>query len=110
MRRADKVRVKTIYAPRLNAPWDRWAGVNYTDNVDEHLGDPEIGVVIVTTPPHVHYQIVKQVIEAGKNVVLEKPFVPSVKEAEELFALARQHGVMIQGYQDRRFDSDFLTM
>lgn len=110
MRRQDKVRVKTIYAPRLGDLWDRWDGVCYTDNVDELLGDPEIDVVIVTTPPHVHYQIARQVIEAGKNVVLEKPFVPSVREAEELFALAHKHGVMIQGYQNRRFDSDFLTM
>ncbi|MFU1850572.1 NAD(P)-dependent oxidoreductase, partial [Enterococcus faecium] len=44
-----------------------------------------------------------------KNLVLEKPFTQSVKESQELFDLAREKGLMIQGYQNRRFDSDFLT-
>lgn len=109
MRRADKIRVKTIYARTLRDDWKHWDGVKYTDDVDELLGDPEIDAVIVTTPPQAHYSIAKQIMEAGKNVVLEKPLVHSVKEAEELFGLAKEKGVMLQGFQNRRFDSDFLT-
>ncbi len=109
MRRQDKIKVKTIYARKIRDDWAKWEGVRYTEDVYELLGDPEIDVVVITTPPHVHYQIAKQVIEAGKNVVLEKPFVHNVRNAETLFAMARENGVMLQCYQNRRFDSDFLT-
>lgn len=109
MRRRDKICIKTIYARKLRDDWAKWEGVQYTENEEELLGDPEIDVVIITTPPQAHYPIAKKVLEAGKNVVLEKPFVHSVKEAEELFALAKEKGLMIQCFQNRRFDSDFLT-
>ena len=110
MRRKDTITVKTVYARTLRNEWARWDGVKYTDNVDELLGDPEIDVVIVTTPSQAHYSVAKQALEAGKNVVLEKPFTQTVEESQELFDLAREKGVMIQGYQNRRFDSDYLTM
>lgn len=110
MRRRDKVCVKTIYARHLRDDWARWDGVYYTENAEELLSDPEIDVVVITTPAQAHYSIAKQVLEAGKNVVLEKPFTHSVKEAQELFDLARDKGVLIQCYQNRRFDSDFLTV
>ncbi|MCY7165721.1 Gfo/Idh/MocA family oxidoreductase [Streptococcus gallolyticus] len=109
MRRQDTIFVKTIYAPTLRDDWARWEGVHYTDKLDDLLNDPEIDVVVVTTPAPAHYETAKQVLEAGKNLVLEKPFTQSVKESQELFDLAREKGLMIQGYQNRRFDSDFLT-
>lgn len=110
IRRSDRIRVKTIYARRLRDDWARWDGVYYTDNVDELLGDKELDVIVITTPPEAHYEIAKQVIASGHNVVLEKPFTHSVKESQELFDLAREKGVMLQCYQNRRFDSDFLTV
>lgn len=110
MRRKDTIKVKTIYARTLRDEWARWDGVKYTDDIDELLSDDEIDVVVITTPPQAHYSVAKQVLEAGKNVVLEKPFCHSVSEAQELFDLAREKGVMLQCYQNRRFDSDYLTM
>lgn len=109
IRRKDTITVKTIYARTLRDDWARWDGVNYTDNLSDLLDDPEIDVVVVTTPSQAHYSAARQVLEAGKNLVLEKPFTQSVEESRELFDLAREKGVKIQGYQNRRFDSDFLT-
>ncbi len=110
MRRSDRIRVKTIYARHLRDDWAKWEGVYYTENVDELLQDDELDVIVVTTPPEAHYEIAKQVILSGHNVVLEKPFTHSVKQAQELFDAAREKGVMIEGFQNRRFDSDFLTV
>ena len=110
MRRGDKIEVKTIYARRLRDSWARWDGVYYTDKEEELLGDAELDVIIVTTPPEAHYEIAKKVIESGHNVVLEKPFTHSVAQSQELFDLAREKGAMLQCYQNRRFDSDFLTV
>ena len=109
-RLGDKIRIKMIYARHPEKrDWDRLEGVIYTDDLQKLLGDPEIQVIIVTTPMSSHYEYAKKVLQAGKNCVVEKPFTSTVKEAEELFALAKEKGLMLQGYQNRRFDSDFLT-
>lgn len=111
LNRPDTFRIKTIFARHPEkTEWARIEGVNYTSDLGSLLNDPEIDVVIVTTPHQFHYSYAKQVILAGKNCVLEKPFTETPEEAAELFALAKEKGVMLQGYQNRRFDSDFLTV
>lgn len=49
-------------------------------------------------------------MEHGKNVLIEKPFTETSEEAKELFRLADEKGLFIQCYQNRRYDSDFLTV
>src|SRR5699024_12685660 len=56
-----------------------------------------------------HYEYAKLALEHGKNVLVEKPFAETSAEAKELFELAKQKDLFIQCYQNRRFDSDFLT-
>ena len=110
LNRPDKFIVKTIYERHLGkSPWKRIEGVNYTDHLDEMLKDPEIDVIVLSLPHHVHYSCAKEVLNAGKNCVVEKPFTSTKAEAEELFALAEEKGLMVQAYQNRRFDGDFLT-
>lgn len=109
--RPDTLRVKTIYVRHLgSSPWTPVPGAVYTDDLSSMLRDPEIDVVVHSTPPASHYALAKQVLEAGKNCVSEKPFTPTAAQAKELFSLAKERGVMLQYYQNRRFDSDFLTV
>ena len=105
----NKFRIKTIYARYMGGPWPRIPGVNYTTEIDALLSDPEIDVVEVSTPIRTHYSLTRQALEAGKHVVCDKAFVETVAEAEELYACAAEKGVTVQCYQNRRFDSDFLT-
>lgn len=79
-------------------------------NTDDLLQDPAVDVVIITTTPSSHFDICKAALEAGKHVVVEKPFTPSSKEARELIAIAKKHGKTLTVYQNRRWDSDFLTV
>ncbi|WP_321387653.1 Gfo/Idh/MocA family oxidoreductase [uncultured Enterococcus sp.] len=106
----DKINVKTIYSPRAESPWEKIPGVNYTTAIDEVLNDPEIQLVVVSTPSHLHYKYGKMILENGKNTLVEKPFTETSEEAKELFRLAKEKGLLIQCYQNRRFDSDFLTV
>ena len=108
--RKDKFKVKTMYSPETSSIWAPIEGVTYTDKLDDLLKDPEIDLVIVSVPAGAHYECAKAAIEAGKNCVVEKPFVEETAQAKELFALAKEKGVMLQAYQNRRFDSDFLTV
>ena len=76
----------------------------------EILNDPSIDLIIVNTPDHLHYEMAKQALEAGKHVVVEKPFTKTLAEAEEIIALAKSKGLIITSYQNRRLDSGFLTV
>lgn len=61
----------------------------YTD-LSQMLADPEIEIVYVATPNSIHFRQAKQALLAGKHVICEKPFTPTVAEAEELIALAKE--------------------
>ena len=107
-RQIEGIKVKTIYA-RSEPKWEKIEGVNYTSEIEDVLNDPEIQLVVLSVPSSVHYKLAKQCLEAGKNVLVEKPFTNTVEEAKELFELAKEKGLFVQAYQNRRFDSDFLT-
>ena len=74
------------------------------------LADQNIELVVVNTPSVTHYDFTKQVINSGKNVVVEKPFTATVKQAEELIQLAKEKNVTLSVYHNRRYDSDFKTV
>ena len=60
----------------------------YTD-LDALCSDPELDFIYVASPNSLHYAHVKLALEHGKNVMCEKPFVPTAAEADELIALAK---------------------
>jgi len=74
------------------------------------IADPEIELVAVCTPNTLHYPMVKACLDAGKHVVIEKPFTNTTKEADELIHLANTKNLKIFAYQNRRWDGDFLTI
>ena len=78
--------------------------------VGELLADPAIEVVVVASPNATHYKYARMALEAGKHVVVDKPFVLRVAEADELISLAKQKGLLISVFQNRRYDNDFLTV
>lgn len=78
--------------------------------INEVLHDPAIDLVIVNTPNNTHYEYTRAMLEAGKHVVVEKPFTVTVKEADELIALATRKKLTLAVYQNRRWDGGFLTV
>lgn len=111
LNRPETLNLKTIYARNLQkeSPWKKIDGVRYTDDLDSLLHDPEIDLIDISTPVATHYSLAKQALEAGKNVLVDKPFVETLDQAKELFALAKEKGLILACYQNRRYDSDFLT-
>ena len=77
---------------------------------EDILNDPEVDMVVVNTPDHHHYTMCKQALEAGKNVIVEKPFTQKVEEADELIQLAKEKKLVLSVYQNRRWDGDFMTV
>ncbi|KAI1612025.1 NAD binding Rossmann fold oxidoreductase [Exophiala viscosa] len=79
-------------------------------STDDLFKDENVHVIVVTTAPDSHLQLAKAAMLAKKHVVVEKPFTPTSAEAQELVDVAKAQGVLITVYQNRRWDSDFLTL
>lgn len=76
------------------------------DMIDSGLID--LAIIIV---PHVyHARVAKPFLEAGLNVISEKPFTIHVSEADDLIATAREKGVMLSVYHNRHWDPDILSL
>lgn len=104
------IRIKTIYSRSQQSDWAQIEGVEYVHDIDRLWQDDAIDLVVLSTPPHTHYDLTKEALENGKHVLCEKPFTETADEARELFELAKAKGLHLQCYQNRRFDSDFLTV
>jgi scyllo-inositol 2-dehydrogenase (NADP+) len=74
------------------------------------LEDNDIQLISICSPSSTHYTYAKESLLAGKSVLIEKPITATLAEATELFELAKTKGLHVFVYQNRRFDSDFLTL
>jgi predicted dehydrogenase len=88
----------------------KYPGVRFVRSVEELLAIEDIELVVVATPNDLHAPIARQCLQAGCHVVVDKPFTPTLKEAEELVALAKRKNRIVTVFQNRRWDGDFLTV
>ncbi|CAM7876623.1 protein YhhX [Enterobacter cloacae] len=111
LNRKDRWHVAHIYRrrakPEEQSP--QYSHIHFTSDLDDVLNDPQVKLVVVCTHADSHFDYAKRALEAGKNVLVEKPFTPTIAEAKALFALAKSKGLTVTPYQNRRFDSCFLT-
>lgn len=89
---------------------ERYPDATIVRSLPELLADKDIELVVINTPDSTHYEYAKMALEAGKHVIVEKPFTTDTAQAEELIALARSKSLMLSVYQNRRWDADFLTV
>lgn len=101
----------------LTGSWERskqaiqhdYPDVKSYSSLDELLSD-DVDLVVVNTPVATHYEYAKKALLAGKHTLVEKAFTTTVEEAEELKAIADEKGLKLCVYQNRRWDSDFMTV
>ncbi|WP_426004667.1 Gfo/Idh/MocA family protein [Paenarthrobacter sp. NyZ202] len=70
----------------------------------------QLDLVVLGTPPATHYPLAKAALEAGLDVVVDKPFVVHSADGGELIELAARLGRVLTVYQNRRWDGDALTV
>ena len=70
----------------------------------------ELDLVVIATPPATHIPLARAAIEVGLPVVVDKPLCATARDAAELVAAAAAAGVALTVFQNRRWDSDFLTL
>jgi predicted dehydrogenase len=88
----------------------RYPATTTVRTVEDLLADPAIHLVVVATPNETHVRLAKQALQAGKHVVIDKPFAGSSAEAAELIGIAQAKGVVLAPFHNRRWDGDFLTV
>jgi scyllo-inositol 2-dehydrogenase (NADP+) len=79
-------------------------------DMEELLAMPTISLVAIATPNETHFPFAKRCLEAGRHVVVDKPFTNTLAEARSLVEVARRQNRIVTVYQDRRFDGDFRTV
>ena len=89
---------------------ERYPDVRVARTLDELLEDRQIQLCVIATPNGSHFELAQACLLAGRDVVVDKPFAPTLAEAEELVRLAANCGRLITVFQDRRWDGDFGTI
>lgn len=93
-----------------NEAAEKYPDVRIVRSLDELLAIREIQLVVIATPNDTHFPFAQQCLEAGRDVVVDKPFTTTAEEARSLMALAKKCGRLITVYQNRRYDGDFQAI
>ena len=95
---------------RRQAAAEAAPGVVTTGSADELIARDDVDLIVVSTPPSTHAVWALRAIEAGKHVVVEKPFAIRSEEADAVLAAADAAGLLAVVYQNRRYDPDHLAI
>ena len=91
----DDIRVKYVFRreediPVFSAYEPFYPEIIFTTDLQQVLSDEQVDLVVVNTPDQFHVPYAKQILNAGKHALVEKPFAPTAAEAREVFALAKE--------------------
>lgn len=102
----DLVAIATRKAEAVAAAYPRAQATS----AEALIADDGIDLVVISTPNDTHVPLARAALEAGKHVVVDKPFAGNADEARELIDLASARGRLVVPFHNRRWDSDFLTV
>ena len=103
-------RLKAVLQRKSDSAKGHYPDINVVRNLEDILADPHIDLVVVNTPNETHFDFTAKALEAGKHVVVEKPFTNTVHEAQQLIALAKKKNKVLSVFQNRRWDGAFMTL
>src|SRR6267143_1206876 len=89
---------------------EKYPDVRIVRGVEELLAIPEVRLVVIATPNETHYPFARQCLEAGRDVVVDKPFTTTLEEAVSLVEIAKKLNRLLTVYQNRRYDGDFQAI
>jgi scyllo-inositol 2-dehydrogenase (NADP+) len=93
-----------------NEAAEKYPDVRIVRTLDELLAIQEIRLIVIATPNETHYPFARQCLEAGRDVVVDKPFTTTLAEAASLVQIAKSARRLLTVYQNRRYDGDFQAI
>lgn len=106
----ELIKISTGKPENIKIINERYPSTVVVSGGQEIINDPDIDLVIVTSPNTDHFRWAKEALLAGKHTMVEKPFTVTVAEADELIALSKKQGKILTVYHNRRFTSDTKTV
>ncbi|MGK4009143.1 oxidoreductase [Sorangium sp. So ce1036] len=110
IRSVPRLRLAAIATRREGQVMTDHSGVAVHPTPEVLIAEPGIDLVVIATPNETHFPLARAALEAGKHVVVDKPFTITSAEADELIALAARRGRLLSVFQNRRWDADFRTV
>ncbi len=95
---------------QLSRALQEFSGLQTYNSAEALAKDPNVDVVIITTPPDSHARLALQMMTEGKHVVCEKPLALNRRETVALVETAEDRKVHLSCHQNRRFDADYLAI
>src|SRR5208337_3236354 len=106
----EGLELSAVVERTTNHAVERYPGITTYRTLDAMLADPTLNMIVVSTPSGTHFELTRQVLEAGKNVVVDKPVAVTSAEVAELMHLAAKKNLLLAPFHERRWDGDFLTL
>ena len=112
-------KLETLTEPEVAGIWDikeerrefaKTRNVHVYKSLEDLLADESIDLVLIATPNDFHKPIAIQAMEAGKNVISEKPITLSSADLQEMIDASERTGKFLCVHQNRRWDEDFLVV
>jgi scyllo-inositol 2-dehydrogenase (NADP+) len=110
IRAVPGLELTTIVQRKGDAAQRAYPDVRVVPDLDALLAGDRIRLVVIATPNESHFELARRCLEAGRDVVIDKPFTTSSSQARELIQLAEAKGRLLTVHQNRRWDGDFLTV
>jgi len=110
IRAVPGLRLTAILQRTGNEAAEKYPDVRIVRSLEELLAMKEIRVIVIATPNDTHYSLAQRCLEAGRDVVVDKPFTVTLEEAKSLVQMARKAGRLLTVYQNRRYDGDFQAI
>jgi predicted dehydrogenase len=89
---------------------EKYPDVRVARTLEELLSDKQIQLCVIATPNDSHFELTRACLLADRDVVVDKPFTPTLRQSEELVRLAAERGRLLTVYLERRWDGDFSTV
>jgi scyllo-inositol 2-dehydrogenase (NADP+) len=106
----DGLELAAVVERHSNEAAARYPGIVTYRSLGDLLADGSLDLIVVATPSGTHFDVAREVIAAGRNLVVDKPVAMHSSEIAELIALAAERDVMLVPFHNRRWDADFLTV
>ncbi len=106
----QEYKLMTVLERHNNDSLQRYHEVKIVRDFEELINQPELDVIVITTPNNTHFDYAKKALLAKKNVVLEKPFTITSADAQALIEISQKANRVLSVFQNRRYVCDFLTI
>jgi scyllo-inositol 2-dehydrogenase (NADP+) len=106
----ERLKLAAIVTSRRGEVADAFPGVAVVPTAEALIADPSIDLIVIATPNELHAPLAKAGLEAGKHVVIDKPFAVDPADGAALIELSAARGLVLSVFHNRRWDADFLTV